>query len=245
MFTKKRFLSMPERQQHKICSDLLRQAHDQLLHDQSSLAFSYYQEIQTWIAQPFPVKATRDSICDGFHHHLNLAGLNVREHNLLVPQTDRPKGAPVKPIAIYLDRLRSAHNIGSIVRTTEAFSLGTLYFSKNMASIDHKQVQDAAMGSHQWVTCYQNIPLAILPRPIIALETVPNATSIHNYLFPTSFTLAVGNEEYGLSSETLSLSDHIVAIPLTGRKNSLNVANAFAIAAAEIQRQATSIGYPL
>ncbi len=243
MFSKKRFLALPERQQHKICSDLLRRAHDELLQGElSSEALSSYQEIQSWIADPQPVAALRSSVADAFHHHLALAGLSVREHNLLHPQVDRQVGAPIKPIAIYLDRLRSAHNIGSIVRTTEAFSLGTLYFSKNMAYIDHKQVKDAAMGAHQWVACHRDTPLEQLPRPIIALETGPHAISIHEYLFPASFTLAVGNEEYGLSKETLSLADHLVTIPLTGRKNSLNVANAFAIAAAEIQRQAITVG---
>ncbi len=236
---------MPERQQHKICCDLLRQAHHELLTNKlPSAAFASYQEIQAWIAAPAPVTTKRQSISDAFHHHLALAGLAVREHNLLHSQLDREASAPIKPIAIYLDRIRSAHNIGSIVRTTEAFSLGTLYFSQNMAYIDHKQVQDAAMGAHLWVQSYQNIPLEQLPKPLIALETTPGAISIHDYLFPESFTLAIGNEEYGLSQKTLNLSDLIVTIPLTGRKNSLNVANAFAIAAAEIQRQAAQ-GKPL
>ena len=205
-------------------------------------ALASYQEILDWMQEPIPTEPTRQFISDRFHHHLALAGLSLREHNFLPQQTDREIGAPPKPIAIWLDRIRSAHNIGSIVRTTEAFRLGTLYFSQNMAFIDHKQVQDAAMGTHLWVESYRDIPLEELPKPVIALETTPEAISIHDYLFPESFTLAIGNEEYGLSKETLSLADIIVTIPLTGRKNSLNVANAFAIAAAEIHRQAYTTG---
>jgi tRNA G18 (ribose-2'-O)-methylase SpoU len=47
----------------------------------------------------------------------------------------------------------------------------------------------------------------------------------------------LGNEEYGLSEEALSLRDETVKIPLHGFKNSLNVAAAFAIAAGVISHQ--------
>ncbi len=236
-------MALHPRQQHKQCCDLLRQAHDALLNNNSNHpSFSAYQEIQLWMGCNNSFETTRQYLSDQYHHHLQLAEISLREHNLLHSQTDRETGATPKPIAIWLDRIRSAHNIGSIVRTTEAFRLGTLYFSPNMAYIDHKQVQDAAMGTQNWITSHRNIPLEQLPKPIVALETSPNAISIHEYLFPESFTLAIGNEEYGLSKETLSLADVIVNIPLTGRKNSLNVANAFAITAAEIHRQALSTG---
>ena len=47
----------------------------------------------------------------------------------------------------------------------------------------------------------------------------------------------LGNEEYGLTEEALSLSDKVVQIPLFGFKHSLNVASAFAIAAGVISHQ--------
>ncbi|MCE2983540.1 MAG: TrmH family RNA methyltransferase, partial [Parachlamydia sp.] len=89
----------------------------------------------------------------------------------------------------------------------------------------------------QWVSCFKEIPLSQLKKPIIALETATGAHNLYDFSFPSSFTLVVGNEEYGCSDETLHLADEWVEIPLRGRKNSLNVANAFAIAAGEIARQ--------
>jgi len=182
------------------------------------------------------------TIADRYHHHLKLAKRNLKEHNLLpcIRQGDKEIGAPNRPIAIYLDHVRSAHNVGSMIRTTEAFSLGTLYFSEDTPFIDCKQVRDAAMGAEQWVNCKQIgalITLEDLPRPIIAMETGTEATSIFDFIFPETFTLVMGNEEYGCSEVLLRQADYIIEIPLRGRKNSLNVANAFAIAAGEIERQ--------
>lgn len=49
--------------------------------------------------------------------------------------------------------------------------------------------------------------------------------------------LLLGNEEYGLSDTSLKLADHTLQIPLPGSKNFLNVASAFAIAAAVIRQK--------
>ena len=51
------------------------------------------------------------------------------------------------------------------------------------------------------------------------------------------FTLILGNEEYGISDKVLKEVDFLIKIPMMGRKNSLNIANAFAIAAYEIRRK--------
>jgi tRNA G18 (ribose-2'-O)-methylase SpoU len=96
-----------------------------------------------------------------------------------------------------------------------------------------------AMGCHDKVRCFDLNENISLPRPIIALETAKNAPSIYEYRFPETFTLILGNEEYGISDEWLKQCDQIVTIPMYGFKNSLNVASAFAIAAHEIRKQAT------
>ena len=71
--------------------------------------------------------------------------------------------------------------------------------------------------------------------PLIALEIHPNAVSLENFTWPDSGILLVGNEELGLSPEILSQADSILKIPQFGRKASLNVANAFAIAACSLR----------
>ncbi len=197
-----------------------------------------YQEVLSWMGlPPTSIPCNHQVLADRFHWHLQFTGSGCKEHRLLVTHEDASEGEMPLPIAIYLDHIRSAHNIGSIIRTTEALRLGTIYCSEGMASVDHKQVRDAAMGSQDWIESHANTTLQALPRPVICLETSPQAMSLHEFVFPTAFTLVLGNEEYGCSNEALALADHILYIPLHGRKNSLNVANAFAIAGAEIRRQ--------
>ena len=90
------------------------------------------------------------------------------------------------------------------------------------------------MGTASSVPCKQG-RVDSCPSPLIALETMETAPSIFDFEFPESFTLLLGNEERGLKESTLQAAHHVVQIPLTGSKNSLNVAAAFAIAAANIQ----------
>lgn len=238
-FTKEKFLELPPAQQHKKCCEILKHAYETTLALDTPF-LRHYNDLQRWLGLPeLSHLATRKVIADRFHWHLHRSERGLREHHLLlnVPQSDRTEGQSPLPIAIYLDHIRSAHNVGSIIRTTEALRLGSLYFSEGMAFTDNKQVRDTAMSSEHWVDCAQDHALSDLPKPVICLETSPNAIDIHAFLFPPSFTLVIGNEEYGCSDYALQQADHLVKIPLYGRKNSLNVANAFAIAAAEIRRQ--------
>lgn len=237
-FTKHKFLDLPFERRHKKCAELLRIIFDLLLSKHSiAEQLEQYQQMQQWMDSPHLSATDHKSISDRYHEHLKHAQRQHKEHSLLnIRKGDSDQAQEPWPIAIYLDNLRSAHNVGSIIRTTEALSLGHLHFSADTPFVDNKQVQDAAMGTHEWVKCSTST-LDTLPKPIVALETSPQAISLHDFIFPESFTLVVGNEEYGCSDSTLKQSDFLIEIPLRGRKNSLNVANAFAIAAVEIQRQ--------
>ncbi len=244
-FTRKKFLSLPFCRKHKKCAELLYNIYErQITQKEWKKEWSLYLEFLEWMdisidpALSIP-NLSIQKIADQYHEHLQQAQIFKKEHHLL-PQIRKGDSAHAEaawPIAIYLDHIRSAYNVGSIVRTVEAFSLGSLYCSPQTPFITHKQVQDSAMGCDQWISCYQGVDIASLPRPLIALETGQNALSLYEMIFPPSFTLILGNEEYGCSDEILKMTDYIVQIPLRGHKNSLNVANAFAIAAGEISRQ--------
>lgn len=136
------------------------------------------------------------------------------------------------PFDIYLDTLRSAHNVGSILRTVEAFQLGAVHLGGYTPGLEHNQVLIASMGASDWVTVHRHTPLNELKRPLIAFETTLTATPLPQFSFPPEGTLIFGNEKYGCSETILTHADYIVSIPLFGRKSSLNVANAFAIVAA-------------
>jgi len=239
-FTEKKFRSLDVAQQHKKCATLLRAIYDCLLGGQSIHAkVATFNQMLTWMGRPQIEGCDSKQIADLYHEHLRLANCCLREHNLLphITHSDRECCEEKWPIAIYLDNLRSAHNVGSIIRTVEGLALGSLYFSEKTPYIDHPQVQKAAMGSADWITCSRTDEFAELPRPIIALETCSDSTSLYEFLFPKTFTLIVGNEEYGCREQTLKQADFYISIPMRGRKNSFNVANAFGMTAFEIARQ--------
>lgn len=181
------------------------------------------------------------SLSDQLFKHKTACNMSSSESSHIhVTHLDKQEAEPHLPICIYLDGLRSMHNIGSIIRTTEAMRTGSLYFSPNMTVPAPIKLQKSAMGTQNWVTYQQIDSFAKLPKPLIVLETVTDSTPYYDFTFPETFTLAVGNEEYGCSDELLSKADACIHIPLFGRKNSLNVAVAFAIIAAEIRRKHTT-----
>jgi tRNA G18 (ribose-2'-O)-methylase SpoU len=240
-FTIRRFLNFSIERQHKKCAEILKNTYELLLHNgPADPAIEEYNTIQSWMGDNYTIEKNPKRIADRYHWHLQQAHYTIKEPNFLTSIKRNDKNyceVEPWPIAIYLDHLRSAHNVGSIIRTVEALALGVVYFSTSTPFIDNKQVQDASMGTYQWTKCIANAALTDLPKPLIVLETSTFAIPIHEFLFPEIFTLVVGNEEYGCSDEILEKADYLVEIPLRGRKNSLNVANAFAIGAAEIQRQ--------
>lgn len=213
--------------------------YEQMRKGETSPLFEEYSAWLSWMKlHPYSYIDLKQ-LADRYHWHLSESARSIKEHNLLpsLRTGDREPKSVFLPVAIYLDNLRSAYNVGSILRTAEALRIGRIYFSEKTPFIDNEKVTRTSMGASEMVPCFQKVPLSGLPRPIIALDTSDEAIPVANYLFPGSFTLVLGNEEYGVSNETLALVDLILEIPLLGAKNSLNVACAFAIAAAEIRRQ--------
>jgi len=236
-FTKRKFLSLETLEQHKKCAEHLRLAYEQIRQG-APACFTEYESFLSWMnLLPFTYSDLK-TLADRYHWHLNLAGLSLKEHNLLpsMRKGDHIPKADFLPAAIYLDNVRSAYNVGSILRTVEALRIGTVYFSEKTPFIDNEKVRRTAMGAAEIVPVQRNLPLSTLPRPIIVLDTCNDAIPISKFHFPASFTLILGNEEYGVSDEALLLADHLVEIPLLGAKNSINVACAFAIAAQQIRQ---------
>ncbi|MEM7175296.1 MAG: TrmH family RNA methyltransferase [Chlamydiota bacterium] len=237
MISQKKLLALPLNRRHKKAAELLRSIITAPPKVAAEL-FYRYRILEKSLTLP-PIEKTFEALSNRFHTHLRYAKLSLKEHDFLAFPTqldalDAP--TPFLPIWIYLDQLRSSHNVGSILRTTEAFRLGTVVFSPQMPDKNHPKVQKTAMGAAHYVPT-TTLSLADLPRPFIAIETTKNARPYCAFSFPTSpFTLFLGNEEYGLSKEVLSRADQMIGIPLVGCKNSLNVACAFAIIAADIRR---------
>ena len=236
-FTKTKFLSLKPSLRHKKASECLR---DVFLEKKENI--QTYKNLETWLELPPINLDLHEEISCRFHLHLNAAGICWKEHSLLhIRHEDTPSHVPFLPIQIFLSCLRSAFNVGSILRTVEAFRLGTVHFCSKTPTPDNLKVQKASMGTYDKIPVKRNSELDLLPRPWIALETASPSTSIFSFDFPENFTLILGNEEFGVPREILEQCDTILEIPLQGSKNSLNVASAFAIAAGCIRQNANKI----
>ena len=149
-----------------------------------------------------------------------------------------------KPVFAVLDNLRSAFNVGSIIRTADCACIEMVYFCGITAHPPNKKLEKTSVGALPYVPneYYENITdilnkLKDSKVSIVALETTNKSRIIWNYQFPESVALILGNEALGVSEKAMDIADEIVEIPMLGYKNSINVAVAFGIAVYEIQRQ--------
>ena len=145
----RKFPLLHQEQQHKKLAELVRYIYCQGLQspiDESLI--NHYMEVCRWIGFPPLAHHSLSELANRYHEHLALARQALREPRLLPFVTCKDKSAPTMhlSVALYLDHLRSAHNIGSILRTAEAFCFDKIYFSLGMALPNHKQVKDTAMG---------------------------------------------------------------------------------------------------
>lgn len=230
-FTQRKFLHLEVVTQHLNAAKLLKEIYLNLLYDNylNQTLLDQYHQIETWMKLP-QLNPSFEEISHRFHFHLKNAR---QEDRYILPSAqlfDSPSSTPFLPIDIYLDHLRSLHNIGSIIRTIEAFRLGTLYFHDNL-NLNHPKIKKTSMGTHNIVPIQPLSSFDLLKKPIIGIEITPCAKNIFHYTFPPSFSLLFGNEEYGLSKTCLELCDDILYIPLCGQKKSINVSCAFSIVA--------------
>jgi len=146
--------------------------------------------------------------------------------------------------------IRSTHNVGSILRTADCLGASMVYLTgytpyplaKNDVRLLHlakkldAQIHKTALGAEISTRWSHNTDIyAVISAlkakkvEIVALEQAPKSTPLP-YFKPTGDTaLIVGNEVTGLDKQILESVDRIVEIPMSGSKESLNVAQATAI----------------
>jgi tRNA(Leu) C34 or U34 (ribose-2'-O)-methylase TrmL len=178
-------------------------------------------------------------ILDLYLHWREAAGLGP-ERDMLAGKEDGDRDTPLReplPYVVLVHNLRSAFNVGSIFRTADCFGFSEVNLSGYTPDIMHPALKSAARGCETWVKSRRwESPIDCINfykeqnYQIIALET--GGESINSFKWPQKFLLVLGNEELGIAKELLDLCDGKVSIQMRGRKASLNVSCAFAVAAA-------------
>ena len=165
-----------------------------------------------------------------------LLGRKIRDEDIL-PRSDRPVGGrTVWPGVLVAENLRSAFNVGGILRTAEFFGAQEVVLVGYTATPEDPKVTRAALGAEllvPWRTRAQSAAVVRELREsghqILALETGPGSRTLATLDRRFPCALFLGNERHGLSADVLDAADQIVEIPSSGGKGSLNVVTAAGI----------------
>ena len=141
------------------------------------------------------------------------------------------------PIAIVLDDVRSALNVGSAFRTADAFACGEMILCGFTAQPPHREILKTALGSTDsvaWRHFEQTVTALTTLKAegytLIAVEQVEGSLFLQNIKDKMKensggkYALIFGNEVEGVSEEALKMADFTVEIPQYGTKHSLNIA---------------------
>ncbi|MEK9158099.1 MAG: RNA methyltransferase [Patescibacteria group bacterium] len=140
-------------------------------------------------------------------------------------------------IVAVLHNLRSRENVGSIFRTADGAGVSKLYLCGTTPCPPHEKISKTALGAEDSVAWeYKKQTWKVIEQlkeegyEIVALEKTKNAENIFSFKTSNRVALVVGNEVDGISSSILKRCKKVMAIPMYGRKESLNVSVAFGIA---------------
>jgi 23S rRNA (guanosine2251-2'-O)-methyltransferase len=136
------------------------------------------------------------------------------------------------PVVVVLDNVRSMHNVGSVFRTADGFSVSQLILCGITAQPPHREIEKTALGATQsvdWVH-YPDTLAAIADLrkngyKIVAIEQASGSTMLHQYrpVSTEKYALIFGNEVNGVSDEVMAKIDECVEIPQFGTKHSFNI----------------------
>lgn len=148
---------------------------------------------------------------------------------------------------IILENIRSAYNVGNIIRTADALGRDVAFTGYTPTPANQPKVKKTSLGAEESVGCraFAESSEAIAELraewyQIIAGEITESAISLAEFskYYDKKKPLAVlfGNEVVGVESETLQAVDCIVFVPMKGVKESLNVGQSAAIFMRELRR---------
>jgi TrmH family RNA methyltransferase len=149
--------------------------------------------------------------------------------------------APAGPVCVYLHGLADPGNVGTILRTAQAFGASSVALGPGTADPFGPKAVRASMGAVFAVPLAKVDSVAELPGLKIALvagEGVPLGELSRSVLAERArdATLLIGAEREGLSQDAIGHADHVAHIPI--HTDSLNAAMAATVALYELTRMA-------
>lgn len=154
-------------------------------------------------------------------------------------------------IVIIAHDLRSSHNVGSLLRTAEGLGAQEVFLTgytpyprtKKEERLPHiaervdRQIRKTSLGAEnslKWrhASDINRVieDLSGAGYTICALEQSAGSIRINDFKVPPKVALIIGNEVEGIGKAELDKADHVIEIPMFGKKESFNVVQAAAMA---------------
>lgn len=152
------------------------------------------------------------------------------------------------PFILVFDRPSKKGNLGTILRSADAFGVTNFIFTGHSVDIYDREVIRVSMGSFFKIN-FKNVKsnnefvkiLEELKQDYSELQIIGTSLQGENYIYETDFKkptiLLIGNEANGLSAFYNSICDKLVKIPMRSGIDSLNVACASSIFMYEVSKQ--------
>ena len=135
-------------------------------------------------------------------------------------------------VVVVLDNVRSAHNVGSVFRTCDAFGVDRVYLCGICALPPSAEIHKTALGAENsvaWEHCPDTLELVGRLRSegytVVSVEQTEHSVKLDAFARDprARYALVLGNEVAGVAQEVVDASDFALEIPQWGTKHSLNV----------------------
>lgn len=149
------------------------------------------------------------------------------------------RAMPKRPLSLMADNVRSMQNIGSMLRTCDAFCIREMVMAGISGTPPHAEISKTALGAENSVAWrYVEDAVEEVRRlksegvAIAVLEQTHGSVSLADFHTDgrQEWMLVVGNEVNGVDQRIVDMADVALEIPMYGVKHSLNVAVSTGIA---------------
>lgn len=149
------------------------------------------------------------------------------------------------PVVVVLDNVRSVHNVGSVLRTADAFGLEAVYLCGITAVPPSPEIHKTALGAEDSVawqhfadTLEAVAALKSRGYTVLAVEQVKGSEKLGAFEFSPEgrYALILGNEVKGVAQAVVDAADAALEIPQHGTKHSMNVSVTAGIVMWEAER---------
>ena len=135
-------------------------------------------------------------------------------------------------VVVVLDNIRSAHNVGSAFRTSDAFKVDKVFLCGICAVPPCADIHKTALGAEESV-CWEHVDdtLSVIRRlkdegyTVVSVEQTEHSVMLDSFVRESGkkYALVFGNEVNGVDQLVVDESDFSLEIPQWGTKHSLNV----------------------